>query len=63
MLAAESLEASVDGYVGTSDERRFVGAKIKGKSCNLLWLSHSADGLRFFELFKHLLLPTGVSAA
>src|ERR1700757_2014357 len=62
VLAAESLEASVDRNVGPGDERGFVGAKIEGKSRNLLWLSHSANGLRFFQLLKHLFLSSGISA-
>src|SRR5215469_420179 len=63
MLAAESLEASVDRNVGAGDESGFVGAKIQGQSRNLLWLSHSADWLRFFELLKHLSFAAGISAA
>src|SRR5580700_2810262 len=63
MLAAESLEASVDRNVGTGDERGFVGTKIEDKSRNLLWLPHSANRLRFFELLKHLFFSAWISAA
>src|ERR1700693_2424227 len=59
-LAAKIQETSVNRVVRARDERRFVRAKIKSKGGDLLGLSHSPNGLRFFQFFKHLLFFAGI---
>src|ERR1700680_3524562 len=62
-LAAKVQETSVNRVVRTRDERRFVRAKKQSKGGNLLRLSHSPDGLRFFQPLKHLLFFAGIITA
>src|SRR3984957_20526128 len=62
-LTAQIQETSVNRIVRARDERGFVRTKIKSKGRDLLGLSHSPDGLRFFQLLKHLLFLTGIVPA
>ena len=61
-LTAEIEESSVDRIIGSSDEGRLLGAEEQGQGGYFLRRSHSADGLRLFQLGKHLLLSSRVTA-
>src|SRR5205807_9630555 len=59
---AKIQEPTINWIVRTGNERSFVGAKKESKSSDLFWLSHPADGLRFFQLLKHFLLLARIVA-